>query len=55
MREWIFRSNEVVTSLECDFIGSTELSFITHGIIYRYIELLNTQLNLSKLYNLHLR
>jgi len=26
MRKWIFRSNEVVTSLACDFIGSTELS-----------------------------
>jgi hypothetical protein len=33
MREGIFRSNEVVTSLECDFIGSTELSFLTRGII----------------------
>ena len=33
MRKWIFRSNEVVTSLECDFIGSTELSFLTCGII----------------------
>ena len=33
MREGIFRSNEVVTSLECDFIGSTELSLLTCGII----------------------
>jgi hypothetical protein len=49
MREGIFRSNEVVTSLECDFIGSTELSFLTRGIIIiiylLYDVLLRTEFN----------
>ena len=57
MREWIFRSNEVVTSLECDFIGSTELSFnilavssLSKERIYTYIYFF-----FCSLYTLHLR